>query len=40
MLDRVVSNIQEIHNTLRALGARPDVKAVVLSRQKRQFCDQ
>jgi hypothetical protein len=40
MLDRVVANIQEIQNTLRALGARPVVKVVVLSRQKRQFCDQ
>jgi hypothetical protein len=40
MLDRVVSNIQEIQNAVRVLSARPVVKVVLLSRQKWQFCAQ
>lgn len=40
MPDRLIANIQEIENTLRVLGSRPAVKAVLLSRQNRQFCEQ
>jgi hypothetical protein len=40
MPDRIVSNIQEIHSALSGLSEQAVVKAVLLSLQKQQFCEQ